>query len=168
MIKDEFGSWMFDLKERAALTDILKDKFDSEKEKQKVLTAVPKIIDSKYAELADLNEMLKNEENKEQLADLNEMLKNEENKEQLADLNEILKNEENKEQLARLKNIWDSKYAELADLTSLYKKYHSKSEDREVLTEILKIIHRMRVETFLIWLEYICYQMKRWQTLPSF
>jgi len=120
MITDEFGGWQFDLKERAALTDILKDKFDSEKEKQKVLTAVPKIIDSKYAELADLNEMLKNEENKEQLP--------------------------------RLKKIWDSKYAELADLTSLYKKYHSKSEDREVLTEILKIIHRMRVETFLIWL----------------
>ena len=136
MITDEFGGWQFDLKERAALTDILKDKFDSEKEKQKVLTAVPKIIDSKYAELADLNE--------------------------------LLKSEENKEQLPRLKKIWDSKYAELADLTSLYKKYHSKSEDREVLTEILKIIHRMRVETFLIWLEYICYQMKIWQDLPSF
>ena len=29
MIKDEFGGWMFDLDEREALTDILKDKFDS-------------------------------------------------------------------------------------------------------------------------------------------
>ena len=29
MIKDEFGGWMFDLDERKALTDILKDKFDS-------------------------------------------------------------------------------------------------------------------------------------------
>ena len=29
MIKDEFGGWKFDLDEREALTDILKDKFDS-------------------------------------------------------------------------------------------------------------------------------------------
>ncbi|MEE3162920.1 MAG: hypothetical protein VX274_06155, partial [SAR324 cluster bacterium] len=29
MIKDLFGGWMFDLVEREALTDILKDKFDS-------------------------------------------------------------------------------------------------------------------------------------------
>ena len=29
MIKEEFGGWMFDLDERKALTDILKDKFDS-------------------------------------------------------------------------------------------------------------------------------------------
>jgi len=29
MIKDEFRGWMFDLDERKALTDILKDKFDS-------------------------------------------------------------------------------------------------------------------------------------------
>ena len=29
MIKDPYGGWMFDLDEREALTDILKDKFDS-------------------------------------------------------------------------------------------------------------------------------------------
>ena len=29
MIKDPYGGWMFDLVEREALTDILKDKFDS-------------------------------------------------------------------------------------------------------------------------------------------
>ena len=41
--------------------------------------------------------------------------------------------------------------------------------EREALTDILKNkFDSKQIDTFLIWLEYICYQMKIWQKLPSF